>query len=115
MSMRPLARVRVERRGEVPIVAIEGEIDASNASDIAIEIRATVDNRATALVVDLSPTRYLDSAGVNLLFALGDDMRTRQLTLRVVVAPGSSIARMLAITSLDKALPTFATVDDAVA
>jgi anti-sigma B factor antagonist len=113
--MRPLARVQVERRGDVPIAAIEGEIDASNASDLGIEIRATVDNRATALVVDLTPTRYLDSAGIHLLFALGEDLRTRQLTLRLAVSPGSSIARMLAITSLDKTLPTYATVEEALA
>ena len=111
--MRALARVLVERRDEVPLAAIEGEIDVSNAADIATEVRAAVDNRAAGLVVDLTPTTYLDSAGINLLFALGDDLRTRQLKLRLVVAPGSSIARMLDITSLDRAYPTYATVEEA--
>ena len=66
-------------------------------------------------MVDLTPTTYLDSAGINLLFALGDELRTRQQTLRLVVAPGSSIARMLSITSLDRAHPTFATAAEALA
>ena len=57
------------------------------------------------LVVDLSPTEYLDSAGINLMFALGDELRARQLTLRLVIAPASPIARMLAITGLDKRVP----------
>jgi anti-sigma B factor antagonist len=113
--MRAFARLNVERRGDVPVVSLEGEIDVSNAPDIAIEVRAVVDNRATALVVDLSGTQYLDSAGINLLFALGDDLRTRQLTLRLVVAPGSSIARMLTITSLDRTYSTYATVEEALA
>ena len=33
--------------------------------------------------------------------------------LRLVIAPGSSIARMLAITGLDKTYPTYPTLDAA--
>jgi anti-sigma B factor antagonist len=112
--MRPLARVQVDHRGDVPVAAVEGEIDTSNVADVGDALRAAVDNRSTGLVVDLTPTRYLDSAGINLLFAL-EDLRARQRRLGLVVAPGSSIARMLAITSLDRAFPCVATVEDALA
>ncbi|HEY7075490.1 MAG TPA: STAS domain-containing protein [Solirubrobacteraceae bacterium] len=111
--MRALARVRVDRAGAVPVAAVDGEIDASNVAEVGAELRAAVDNRASGLVVDLTPTSYLDSAGINLLFALGDEMRTRQQTLRLVVAPTSAIARMLSITSLDRAHATYATVEEA--
>jgi anti-sigma B factor antagonist len=111
--MRPLARLAVDRTGDLTVATIEGEIDASNAPEIADELRAEIDNRAAGLVVDLTPTRYLDSAGINLLFSLGDDLRARQMRLRLVVAPGSSIARMLAITSLDRTYPIYATVEEA--
>jgi anti-sigma B factor antagonist len=113
--VRPLARLAVELVSGVTVATIEGEIDASNASEIATELRSAIDNRAQGMVVDLTPTRYLDSAGINLLFSLGDDLRARQMGLRIVVAPGSSIARMLSITSLDHAYPTFADVADALA
>jgi anti-anti-sigma factor len=113
--VRPLARLAVEVVAGVTVATLEGEIDASNAPDIGADLRALVDNRAQGLVVDLTPTRYLDSAGINLLFSLGDDMRTRQMGLRLVVARGSSIARMLAITSLDRAYPTFPSVAEALA
>ena len=66
------------------------------------------------LVIDLSQTTYLDSAGINLMFALGDELRSRQLTLRLVIAPASPIARMLTITGLDRVYPTYPTVADAV-
>jgi anti-anti-sigma factor len=113
--MRALARVLVDRGGAAPVAALDGEIDASNVAEVGAELRAVVDNRANGLVVDLTPTGYLDSAGINLLFALGDELRTRQQTLRLVVAPGSAIARMLAITSLDRTHPTYATVAEALA
>jgi anti-anti-sigma factor len=113
--MRALARVVVDRGGAVPVAALDGEIDASNVAEVGSELRAVIDNRANGLVVDLTPTVYLDSAGINLLFALGDELRTRQQTLRLVVAPGSSIGRMLSITSLDRAHPTYATAAEALA
>ena len=47
------------------------------------------------------------------MFALGDELRSRQLTLRLVIAPTSPIARMLAITGLDRVYPSYPTVADA--
>jgi anti-anti-sigma factor len=97
-----LATVRVEWHAERPVAYLEGEIDASNVDEIAGELRELLSNRSSGLIVDLSPTRYLDSAGINLLFALGADLRARQLELAIVVAPTSPIARMLSITSFDR-------------
>jgi anti-anti-sigma factor len=113
--MTPLARVAVEWHGDTPVAAVDGEIDASNIADVAAALRNLVTNRSSELVVDLTPTDYLDSAGINLMFALGDELRARQLTLRLVIAPGSPIARMLAITSLDRVHPTYPTVAEALA
>jgi anti-sigma B factor antagonist len=111
----PLAQVRVDWHGEVPVAAVEGEVDASNAAEVAADLRALVTNRSTDLIVDLTPTRYLDSAGLNVLFSLGADLRARQLTLRLVVAAGSPVARMVELTGLDRAQPAYPTVADALA
>jgi len=113
--VRALARVLIDRSGAVPVAALDGEVDASNVAEVGAELRAVVDNRANGLVVDLTPTSYLDSAGINLLFALGDEMRTRQQTLRLAVAPGSPIGRMLSIASLDRAHPTYSSAAEALA
>jgi anti-anti-sigma factor len=111
--MNPLARVDIEWHGDTPVAAVDGEDDASNVSDIAAALRQLVSNRSNELVVDLSPTSYLDSAAINLLFALGDELRSRQLTLRIVIADSSPVARMLSITGLDKVHPSYPTVADA--
>jgi anti-anti-sigma factor len=111
--MNPLARVDVEWHGDTPVAAVAGEVDASNVADVAAALRNLVTNRSSELVVDLSPTGYLDSAGINLMFAIGDELRSRQLTLRLVIAPTSSVARMLSITSLDRVHPTYPTVAEA--
>ena len=103
--MSPLARVIDERVDTVAVAAIEGEIDSSNVADIGRRLRETLTNQSMALVVDLEQTSYLDSAGINLLFALGAELRNRQQRLHLGVPAGSPIARMLAIASVQSAMP----------
>ena len=110
-----IARIVDERHGDVPVVTIEGEIDASNAPEIADRMRVALSNQAKVLIVDLTPTTYIDSAGINVLFRLGVELKERQQELHVVVAATSPIARMLAIVGLDRALPTHATREAALA
>jgi anti-sigma B factor antagonist len=113
--MTVLANIVDERYGEVPVLTIDGEIDASNADEIADRLRAALSNRSPALVVDLTSTTYIDSAGINVLFELNVALRERQQQLHIVVDPAGPIARMLAIVGLDAAVPTHATRGDALA
>lgn len=107
--MSPLARLRDEVRGDLSIAAVEGEIDASNAGELGESLRALLSNESSVLVIDLTATTYLDSAGLNLLFALDGELRGRQQELRLVVPAGSPLTRTLAITGLDRAVKTAAT------
>jgi anti-anti-sigma factor len=104
-----LATVSEERHGELPIAVIDGEIDASNAGEIADRLRQLLTNRSTALVVDLTGTSYLDSAGINVLFDLGTELHNRQQRLHLIVPPTSPIARAIAFTGLDAVVPVHAT------
>jgi anti-anti-sigma factor len=113
--MNSIVRVHTERHGETPVARVEGEVDASNAEAVGVKLHALVDNQSMALVVDLTGTTYLDSAGINLLFALAEELRARQQTLRLVVAGATPIARMAKITALDRACSTHATLDEALA
>jgi anti-anti-sigma factor len=110
-----LAEVYEDWRDETPVGRVEGEIDASNATMIGIRLRALVANHAFGLVVDLTATTYIDSAGINMLFVLGEELRARQQQLRLAVGPATPIARMLAVTGLDRTYPARATVDEALA
>jgi anti-sigma B factor antagonist len=111
----PLAQLRLDWHEGVPVAAVDGEVDASNAGELGAELRELVTNRSTLLVVDLGPTQYLDSAGINLLFSLHEELGAHQVVLRLVVDPESPVARMLALTGLDKATRTYPTVASALA
>ena len=101
-----LARVIEETHGDVVVALIDGEVDASNTQEIGSRLRSALSNRSTVLVVDMTETTYLDSAGINLMFELAADLRERQQQLRLVVPDGAPIARAIAITGLDAAVPT---------
>jgi anti-anti-sigma factor len=101
-----LARVVGEQHDDVAIAAIEGEVDASNVREVGERLRGLLTNRNTVLVVDLSETSYLDSAGINMLFELSGELADRQQRLRLVVPRATPILRMLAIAGLIGAIPT---------
>jgi anti-sigma B factor antagonist len=108
-----LAIVRVERLGDRTVVAIEGEVDMSNAAQLGAEITAAVPNGIRELVVDLTATTYLDSVGVSLLLRLAARLSSRRQTLRVVVPPDTPIRAVLELAGVpdvievhDAAAPT---------
>jgi anti-sigma B factor antagonist len=111
--MSSLARIDEDWRDGVGVARLEGEIDASNVQDIGDRLRSMISNEAFALVVDLSEIAYVDSAGINLLFSLGEQLRGHQQKLAVVVREPSPIARMLTLTALDRAVPTYGTLEAA--
>jgi anti-anti-sigma factor len=110
----PLAHVSEEWRDAMLVARIEGEIDASNANEIGRRLRSLLTNRSIAMTVDLSATRYLDSAGINLLFALAEEMHAHQQRFGLVVADDSPIRRMISVTGLDRVVEVRATAADAV-
>ncbi|MEA2384857.1 MAG: hypothetical protein QOH72_4828 [Solirubrobacteraceae bacterium] len=111
--MSTLARLDDEWHDEVPVARLQGEVDASNVKEIGDRLHGLLSNRSVALVIDLSATTYLDSAGINLLFALAEELRGRQQRLALVVAERSPIARMVTLTGLDQTVPVRPTLPDA--
>jgi len=104
-----LARVTEDQRDDISIAAIEGEIDTSNVREIGERLRGLLTNHSTALVVDLTDTTYIDSAGINLLFELAGELTDRQQGLRLVVPASTPTLRMLTIAGLVGAIPTHET------
>lgn len=94
---------------------LDGEVDMSNARELRDALLEAVENHAPGLVVDLSRTTYLDSAGVHVLFDLARRLHSRQQQLRVVVPPGAPIRRVLALTNVSAVAPMHEELHDAVA
>ena len=107
--MSELAHLEMRRAGDTQLAAISGEVDLSNARPILDTVAASTPDDTSLVVLDLSATTYLDSAGIAALFRLAERLRGRRQDLRLVVPPGSPIRAVLHLTHLDHVIQ----VDDA--
>ncbi|MGB8961895.1 MAG: SpoIIE family protein phosphatase [Pseudonocardiaceae bacterium] len=86
---------RLELRGELDLVA-------------AAALRGPLLDQLHApglVTLDLRAVDYLSSAGVGLLILAGQHAATHHIALQLELTPGSVVARVLAITGLEHALP----------
>lgn len=77
---------------------LSGELDMASAPDVRTRLYEALSDGAQALTLDLSGLRFLDSAGVELLFRLHEDLGMRQISLRLYVPEGAMIRRTLEVT-----------------
>ena len=108
-----MSQAAVERRDGVPVVRPREDIDAANAASLRAQLAECVDAGTDQLVLDLSEARYIDSAGLDMLFRLAELMRTRRAALVLVITPESNLARLAEIVGLPRAMAVYASVEDA--
>jgi anti-anti-sigma factor len=111
----PLADVHFEPIGEIVVAHLTGEIDMSNADEIADAISVQTPVDARALVLDLREVLYIDSAGIRLIYNLRSRLDHRGQQLRLVVEPGGPITDALRVADVPRAVGAVETVDAAVA
>ena len=109
--MPTLEEMRFEAHGGVLLARLRGEVDLSNVPSVREQLLAAIPNTATAVVLDLSETDYLDSSGVRLIFELAERMRTRGQKLELVVPEESFIKRVLVLTEVQRVVPIAGSVD----
>jgi anti-anti-sigma factor len=107
--------IAFERRERVLVARPAGEIDIASADGlegaILSEARAAED---AGLVVDLSGVRFLDSAGIRLLFALHRAMTEHGRPMAIVVPDGARIAPVLSIVDISSVMWVATALDEAV-
>lgn len=110
----PLADVQLSSHERVLIAHVAGEIDLSNAGEVRTTITEATPNDAFGVVLDLSDADYIDSAGIHLLYRLGESLRKRGQTLRVVVPPHSPTADALRLAGIKRHADVVEELDEGV-
>jgi anti-sigma B factor antagonist len=108
------ARLPVEVVMGVPVVTVPEEVDVTNTAALRQALLAAAADGFPALVVDMTRTRFCDSAGLRVLVCA--HKRARAAGGEVLLAvPGAAVLRVLAITGIDQVIPNFSSLDEALA
>jgi anti-anti-sigma factor len=104
--------VRVDQRGRIRVVEVEGEVDLLTAPTLMAAV--TRDNGFDSVVFDLGKVAFISARGLALIASL-DRTLSRRLGGVALVGVGPLVARLLEIMGLDEALPAVADVPSALA
>jgi anti-sigma B factor antagonist len=100
--------------GQAAVVSLPAEIDTTNADRVRGTLLSVLNQGATLLIADLSTTTFCDSAGVSALVRTFRRAAAAESQMRLVVGT-PPVARILAVTGLDRVLETYPTVSASLA
>jgi anti-sigma B factor antagonist len=98
----------------VPVVIAPEEIDITNAAALRAALLHAAARPGPALVVDMTRTRFCDSAGLHALLGAHKRAQAEGRHLRLAVT-GAQVRRILALTALDRLIPVCTSLDQALA
>jgi anti-sigma B factor antagonist len=98
----------------VAVVAAPAEIDITNAGQLRAALLDATETRHV-VVADMTATHYCDSSGIHALVAVHRSARAKGSELRLVVAPGGVVQRVIALTAIDTVISCFSSLEDALA
>ncbi len=107
-----MMRLDVERIDGVPVARPSEDIDAANARLLRDELAGCLEG-ADRLVLDLGKTRYVDSAGIDMLLRLNELLRQRRTALLLVIPQSSQLTRLMQIVALPSVMAIHETVGEA--
>jgi anti-sigma B factor antagonist len=107
-------RFPVEVVDGVPVVAAPEEIDITNAPELREALLEAAAHGHGTLVADLSRTQFCDSSGLHTLLAAHKRAQAAGGEMLLVI-PGTAVLRVFAITCVDRIIPNFTTLEEALA
>ena len=96
------------------VLSVSGEVDLATAPRLREALTNLVAEGELRLVVDLTSTEFLDSTGLGALVTGLKRIRAKGGEMRVVCT-SPRVCKVFEITSLDRVLPLFESVEEACA
>jgi len=99
----------------IPVVTAPAEIDTITAGQLRTVLLHSAAHGHTVIVVDMTGTWFCDSVGFSVLVGAHRRARAEGGALRLVIPPDSAVSRIFTLTGLDRVIPRFARLDQALA
>jgi anti-anti-sigma factor len=102
----------VEVVSGVPVVTTPEEVDLTNAAALRTALLEAAGHGNGTLAVDMSQTQFCDSSGINVLIRVHQQAQAEGGRVLLVIS-AAAVLRMLALIGVDRMIPSFATLDEA--
>ena len=106
-------RFPFEMASGVPVVTAPEEIDITNAPQLRSALLEAAAHGHGTLVVDMTGTQFCDSSGLHTLLAAHKRAQADGGELLLVI-PAAPVLRIFAITGIDRMIPNFTSLDQAI-
>ena len=110
----PDDRFPVELVSGVPVVMAPEEVDITNAPELRAALASAAGGGSAIFVADLTRTRFCDSSGVHALVTAHRSAQAEGGQL-LLAACAPAVLRVLAVTGVDRVIPSFTSLQDALA
>lgn len=97
----------------VLVVTAPAEIDVALAEQLRAVLLRSADRGHATVVVDMTRTRFCDSAGLAALVRAHKRALAEGGELRLVISADGAVPRILALTRLDSFIPVFGSLEEA--
>jgi anti-sigma B factor antagonist len=114
MTQMPEARFPVEIVSGVPVVAAPEQIDITNAGGLRAALLESAARGHGRFVVDMSRTQFCDTAGLHALVGAHKRALAEGGEIRLVIS-GAAVQRIFALTGLNRVIPSFTSLHEALA
>jgi len=101
--------------GGVPVVTAPAEIDMTTAGQLRAILLQWHTRGHVTVVVDMTGTQFCDSAGLRELVRAHKRARAEGGELRLVLPVGGAVRRVFIVTGLDRLIPHFTVLEQALA
>lgn len=98
---------------ETVVVAVTGEVDLETAPLLKSALRHALGQRPKTVIIDLTPVRFLGSAGIDVLLKTAGKPHARKTSVRVVANRPGPVARAIEVAGIDEVLTLYGSVAEA--
>ncbi len=106
-------QLSAETLGGVRVVGVVGELDIATSPGLRKLLAETEGEVDSPIVVDLTGCEFIDSTGLATLLHGADRDRANAGRVALVSSPGE-VRKLLELTAIDRTIPVFEALDEAI-
>jgi len=107
--------MEIQHIGNASVLRLMERVDSLTCSEVESALQALIAANARHVICDFGATKYISSAGLRVLMVAAKNLKRAGGQLALVCAKGNYIYEVFDLTAFTHLVPTFETLDEAMA